>query len=51
MKIESAIIGIKNAKEKRKKEREAILQSMEDFSLIKITRGRQARYVKAEENT
>lgn len=51
MKIESATIGIENAKEKRKKEREAIFQSMEDFSLIKITRGRQSRYVKAEENT
>lgn len=51
MKIELATIGIENAKEKRKKEREAIFQSMEDFSLIKITRGRQSRYVKAEDNT
>lgn len=51
MKINLAIIGIETADEKRKKEREAIFQSMEDFSLIKITRGHQSRYVKAEENT
>ena len=37
--INSAVLGIVSAKEKRKAEREAIFQSMESFGLITRTRG------------
>ena len=46
--IKNALIGINNAKEKRLREREEILKTMENFSLITITRGSQSRESKAE---
>lgn len=48
--IKSALIGINSAYKKRKIEREEILKTMQDFSLISITRGNQPRQFKAEEN-
>ncbi len=48
-KIVEEISGIENALEKRKKEREVILKTMEEYSLIKIKKGNQPLYVKAEE--
>jgi len=38
--IQQAVLGTKNAYEKRKAEREAIFQTLESFSLITRTRGR-----------
>jgi len=49
--INTALIGIKNAKEKRKAEREAIFQTLETFSLIVKTRGCRSNLAKAEEIT
>jgi hypothetical protein len=47
--IKNAVDGIKSAYQKRKIEREEILKTMQDFSLITITRGNQNRQTKAEE--
>jgi hypothetical protein len=49
--INAAVVGIKNAKEKRKAEREAIFQTLETFSLIVKTRGCRSNLAKAEEIT
>jgi len=49
--VNVAVLGTKNAKEKRKAEREAILQTLETFSFITITRGHRSRWTKAEEIT
>ncbi len=50
-KIKYVTFGIKSAKDKRKMERAEILKTMEDFSLITITRGNQSRQIKAAEIT
>ncbi len=47
--IKNALDGIKSAYQKRRIEREEILKTMQDFSLITITRGNQTRQTKAEE--
>lgn len=47
-KIYEATENIKSRKEKRKKEREAILKNMELYGLIKINRGNQSRCAKPE---
>lgn len=49
--IARAVLGMKNAKEKRKAEREAIFQTLESFSLITRTRGHRSTWTKAEEIT
>jgi transposase InsO family protein len=49
--IKTAVLGTKNAKEKRKAEREAIFQTLENFSLIVRTRGCRSNLAKAEEIT
>lgn len=49
--IDTAMLGTKNAKEKRKAEREAIFQTLETFSLIVRTRGHRSAQTKAEEIT
>jgi transposase InsO family protein len=45
---EAAVLGILSAKEKRKAERKAILQTMEEFSLIKIITRRSTPSAKPE---
>lgn len=50
-KIKQATTGIKSAKIKRKIEREEILKTLEDYSLITIIRGNQSRPSNAEEIT
>jgi hypothetical protein len=49
--IHFAMLGTKTAYEKRKAEREAIFQTLENFSLITRTRGHQPYLAKAEEIT
>lgn len=49
--IRTAVLGTETAYEKRKAEREAILRTMESFSLITITRGQRQSSVKPEEIT
>ena len=49
--IKTAIYGINNAKEKRLRERNEILKTLEDFSFITIIRGSQSRAYKAEDIT
>ncbi len=48
--IERSYVGTKNGYEKRKREREAILSTLECLALIKITRGHQNMSNKAEVN-
>jgi len=47
--IKNALIGIDSAYKRKQIEREEILKTMQDFSLITITRGNQPRQFKAEE--
>ncbi len=49
--LKEALIGITSAFVKRKTEREVILKTMENFSIIKVTRGTPSARSKAEEIT